>query len=104
MHAIIANQIGRVHNAAQHPELAKIRPVYAFIPEVFFEESGFQKSRYLTSRWPSINCAANPHAIGSHLLPDPISPANIRSRCPVLREFLTRLEIIAAVKANPSAA
>lgn len=104
MHTVIANQIGRVHHAAQHPGLAKTRPVYAFIPEDFFAENGYQKSRYLASRWPSINCSANPHAIGSHVIPDPGSPVNIRSRCPALREFLVRLESIAAIKATPSAA
>lgn len=104
MHTVIANQIGRVHHAAQHPALNKVRPAYAFVPEDCFAESGYQKSRYLASLWPSINCSANPYAIGSHVLPDPTSTANIRSRCPVLREFLSRLEIIAAVKANQSAA
>lgn len=98
MHAIINQQIGRIHHAAGHPDLAKTRPVYAFIPEGFFTEAGFQKSRYLSSRWPSSNCGANPHAVGSHVVPDEEKPADIRSRCPVLAEFLRRLETIAAGK------
>jgi hypothetical protein len=98
MHVLIANQIGRIHHAVGHHALAQTRPVYAFIPEVHFEENGFQKGRYLVSRWPSINCTANPNGVGSHVIPDPTRPAKPRSRCPVLREFLTRLETIAAVK------
>lgn len=104
MLVIIANQIGRIHHAAGHPALQKTRRVYCWIPEVFFDETGFQKSRYLVSRWPSINCTANPLAVGSHVIPDPAQPANIRSRCPILREFLARLEDIAAVKSITAAA
>ena len=98
MHAIINQEIGRIHHATGNPDLAKTRPVYAFIPEGFFTETGFQKSRYFSSRWPSINCAANPLGVGSHVIPDASRPANIRSRCPVLRDFLAQLETIAAVK------
>lgn len=104
MHAIIANQIGRVHHAAGNRNLQKTRPTYAFVPEAFFNEGGLQRGRYLVSRWPSINCGANPHAVGSHVVPDPGMPVSIRSRCPILREFLARLESTAAVKAIPTAA
>ncbi len=96
------NLIGRVHHAIQHPALEKTRPVYCFIPEEHFGENGFEKGRYLASRWPSVNCSSNPLAIGSHVIPSE-KPVNPRSRCPVLREFLARLEIVAEVK-NPSAA
>lgn len=103
MHIIINQQIGRIHHAAGHPALAKTRPVYAYVPESHFEENGFQKGHYLISRWPSINCAANPLAVGSHVIPDPEKPANLRSRCPILAEFLRRLETIAAVKSITAA-
>jgi hypothetical protein len=98
MHAIINQELGRVHHSAGNPDLTKTRPVYAFIPEGFFTEAGFQKSRYLSSRWPSINCSANALALGSHVIPDPERPVNQRSRCPILVEFLLGLEAIAAVK------
>jgi hypothetical protein len=103
MHAIINQQIGRIHHAAQHPSLTKTRPTYAFVPEQFFGEDGLNRSRYLTSRWPSINCTANPLGIGSHVIPDPARPVTLRSRCPILREFITRLEEIAAVKTATAA-
>lgn len=98
MHVIVNQEIGRVHHAAGHPAVAKTRPIYCWIPEDHFEENGFQKGRYLTSRWPSINCSANPLAVGSHVIPDPEKPVSIQSRCPILAEFLRRLEKIAAVK------
>lgn len=101
---IIANQMGRIHHATGHHALQKTRPVYCWIPEGFFNGNGFEKSRYLVSRWPGINCSANPNAIGSHVLPDPEKPADFRSRCPVLREFLARLETVAAVKSIAAAA
>lgn len=98
MHLIIAQQIGRIHHAAGHPDLRKTRPVYAFIPEGFFDEGGFQKGRYLASRWPCINAGANPLAVGSHGIPDPEMPVEIRSRCQILAEFVRRLETLAAIK------
>ena len=101
MHVVIAGHHGRIHHAAQHTFLQETRRLYCFIPETHFIGGGFQKSRYLESRWPSINTGANPHAIGSHVIPDPGKPVKSRSRCPVLREFLIRLETIAAVKAIP---
>ena len=104
MHTVIASHRGRVHHAAQHPILGKARPIYCFIPEVHFGKTGYQKNLYLASQWPSINCGANPNAIGSHVFPDTERPAKTRSRCPVLREFLTRLETIASVKATQPAA
>lgn len=104
MHAIIANQIGRIHHAAGNTHLQKTRPTYCFVPEEHFSETGLEKSRYITSRWPTINCGANTLAIGSHVIPDPERPANIRSRCPFLREFLQRLEVIASIKAIHTAA
>ena len=51
MHAIIAQQIGRTHHAAAHPELRKTR-----------------------------------------------NPVGIRSRCPVLAQFLSRLGTFASIK------
>jgi hypothetical protein len=95
---IAANQIGRVHHAAQHSSLVKTRPCYCFVPEEFFQKNGFEKGRYLASRWPGINCSANPLGIGSHILPDPQKTVSNRTRCQVLREFLWRLEIVATVK------
>lgn len=94
---IIGNHIGRVYHAAGNKHLQKTRPVFAFVPEEFFLENGFQKERYLASRWPSINCSANPNGIGSHVLPDPEKPVTIPNSCPIFREFRERLEI-AAVK------
>jgi hypothetical protein len=100
MHAVIAGHRGCICYAVQHPDLSKSRPAYAFIADGFLTESGFEKSRYLTSRWPSINAGANPNAIGSHILPDPSRPVKLRSKCPAFREFLTNLKTIAAVKAT----
>lgn len=96
----IANQTGRIYHAEQHSELAKIRPCYAFIPQNYFGVNGFQRRRYVTSRWPSINAGANPLAIGSHVLPDSKRPVSSRSKCPILKEFLCSLKTIAAVKTN----
>ncbi len=94
----IANQTGRIHHAAQHSSLQETRPCYAFVPEEYFVEGGFSKTRYLASRWPSINCTANPNAVGSHVIPDAGKPVSPRSRCPILREFKTQLKIVASVK------
>lgn len=99
---IIAGKTGRIHHAVQHVGLRKTRPCYAYVPEEFFGENGFEKSRYLASRWPSANCGANPNGNGSHVLPDPGKPVSNRSRCPVLREFLRRLEIVANIKIPPT--
>ena len=98
MHAVISQNLGRILHAAGHPALRKTRPVYCFVPEKFFDENGFQKGKYLVSRWPSINCSANPLAVGSHVIPDTERPLENKS-CPVLREFLRRLETFAAIKA-----
>ncbi len=98
MIAVIQNRSGRVHHAVGHLSLKKTRPVYCWVPEEFFGKNGLDKTRYLASRWPGINCSANPLAIGSHVIPDEENPANIRSRCPVLREFLQQIETIAAAK------
>lgn len=95
---VAGNHIGSVHHAAGNRDLQETRPTYAFIPSEFIDEAGFAKSLYLASRWPSINASANPYAIGSHVLPDAAKPVSPRSRCPILAEFLTRLEPIAAVK------
>ncbi len=95
MHAIIANQIGRIHHAVTQQDLATTRPVYAYIPEEYYGPDGLDRGRYLASRWPEINRGANPLAVGRHVIPDPKHPADLRSRCPVLREFLARLETIA---------
>lgn len=99
MIAVIQNRIGRVYHAAGNSFLQKCRPVYCWVPEEFLGENGLDKSRYLASRWPSINCSANPLAVGSHVIPDTDSPVNLRSRCPILADFLLALETIAAVKA-----
>lgn len=98
----IAHQTGRIFHAAQHPAMAEIRPCYAFVPQEHFGANGFEKPRYLASRWPAINAGANPHAIGSHIIPDASNPVSPRSRCPILGEFLVRLKTIAAVKASPT--
>ena len=99
MHLIIANKIGRIHHATGHPVLQKTRPTYCFVLEEFFDENGFRKEKYLISRWPSINCSANPLAFGSHVIPDTSRPLENKFRCPILREFLHRLEIFAVIKA-----
>lgn len=104
MHTVIHGQIGRVHHANQHPALRKTRPVYCWIPEAFFDGAGLNRSRYLSSRWPCINAGANPLALGSHVIPDPEKPVSIRSKCPILREYLARLEHIATVKTSSTAA
>ena len=100
MQIVIADQTGRIHHAAGHSALQQTRPTYAFLPDGFVAEGGYAKAQYLASRWPSINAGANPHAIGSHMIPDASKPVTPRSRCPILREFLIRLITIAAVKAN----
>ena len=98
MHTVIADSIGRVLHAAGHPDLSKKRPVYAYVPEEYFGPEGFRRAGYLRSRWPSINAGANPLAVGSHVIPDPARPVCIRSRCPILIEFLTQLAAIAPAK------
>ena len=98
MHAIVNQQIGRIHHAAGHHALQKTRRVYCWVPEEHFGPGGFEKGRYLASRWPSINAGANPLAVGSHVIPDPARPVTLRSRCPILGEFLARLEHVAAIK------
>ena len=98
MHTVIADSIGRVLHAAGHPYLSKTRPAYAYVPEEYFGPEGFRRAGYLRSRWPSINAGANPLAVGSHVIPDPARPVCIRSRCPILIEFLTQLAAIAPAK------
>lgn len=98
MIAVIQDCIGRVYHAVGQPFLQITRPVYCWVPQEFFGKNGFEKSRYLASRWPSINCSANPLTVGSHVIPDEENPANIGSRCPVLRDFLLQIETIASVK------
>ena len=98
MHTVIADSIGRVLHAAGHPDLSKTRPVYAYVPEEYFGPEGFRRAGYLRSPWPSINAGANPLAVGSHVIPDPARPVCIRSRCPILIEFLTQLAAIAPAK------
>jgi len=98
MKLTVAGYPGRVHYTAGNSALRKTRPCYAFSPEEFFLPTGFDLRSFLMSRWPSINCGANPYAIGSHVLPDPGKPVPPKSRCPILREFLSRLEVIATVK------
>lgn len=99
----IANQTGRIYHAEQHPELAIIRPCYAFVPQTYFGANCYEKNRYLASRWPTINGGANPHAVGSYVIPDPEKPVQSKTRCPVLRQFKASLRAIAAVKASPNA-
>lgn len=99
---IAGNQIGRIFYGIQHPAFRKTRPLYAFVPEHHFSSNEFQKNRYLLSRWPSINCGANPFGIGSHVVPDPLRSVSPRSRCNVLAEFIRRLETV-SIK-NPYAA
>ena len=98
MHAVIANTIGRVLHAAGHPDLAVTRPIYAYVPEEYFGPDGFRRAGYLSSRWPSINAGANPLAVGSHVIPDPARPVCIRSRCPILIEFLSQIAATAPAK------
>lgn len=98
MTACIAGHYGRVFRAAGQVDLQQTRPVYAFVPLECIDDNGFDLQRYLASRWPSANCGANPHAIGSHVIPNPTHPVNTQSRCPVLAEFLTNIESIARVK------
>jgi hypothetical protein len=94
---------GRIYQASGHPAFLALRPCYCFVPAEFIDADGFRKSDYLASRWPGISCGANPLAIGSHIIPDLQKPANLRSRCPVLAEFLRRLEILAVTKSPDSA-
>ena len=91
MHTLIDHNFGRVLNAACHPDLARVRPAFAFVPEEFFNGDGFRRNAYLCTRWPCINTGANPLAVGSHVMPDPGRPVSIRSRCPILAQFLERL-------------
>lgn len=98
MHFVINHSIGRVHHGAGHPDLSKTRPIYAYIPEEYFNGDGFNRGAYMMSRWPSINCAANPLGIGSHVIPDPARPVSIRSRCPILTDFLAQLALIMPAK------
>ncbi len=100
MLALIAGRIGRIFQAAGQPDLQQTRLIYAFVPFDFFDEAGFKRQRYLASRWPSCNCAANPHAVGSHVIPDLARPVSSRSKCPILAEFLTRLISLATIASS----
>ena len=100
MHTLIHPHFGRVLHAVYHPDLARVRPTFAFVPEEFFDGDGFRRHAYLCSRWPCINTRANPHAVGSHVMPDPARPVAIRSRCPNLAHFLQQLTEIIAYKAT----
>ena len=80
MHAVIANQTGRIHHAAQYVEIAKVRPCYAFVPQEHFHPQGFDHRRHIESRWPAINAGSNPHAVGSHILPHADKPVDPTSR------------------------
>jgi hypothetical protein len=95
---VILGQAGRVYHAAGDSDLQQTRPIYCYVPDQFFDGENFQKASYLTSRWPSINCSANPLAVGSHVIPNPKLPVDPQCPCPILSEFLQRLEQIAAVK------
>ncbi|MFN4804525.1 MAG: hypothetical protein ACK56K_04640 [Akkermansiaceae bacterium] len=98
MHLVIEKQTGRIFYALGQTDLQQTRPVYAFVPDDFFEGDQFLKRSYLASRWPSAHCGANPNALGSHVIPNPNKPVLPNSTCPILAEFVMRLKQIASVK------
>ena len=98
MHTLIHDHLGRVLHAASHPDLARVRPTFAFVPEGLFNGDGFSRSAYLCSHWPCLNMDANPLSVGSHVMPDPDRPVSIRSRCQILAQFLQQLAHIVACK------
>ena len=100
MHTLIHPHFGRVLHAVYHPDPAKVLPTFAFVPEEFFDSEGFRRSAYLCTRWPCINTDANPHVVGSHVMPDPARPVAIRSRCPILAQFIERLTELIACKTS----
>jgi hypothetical protein len=89
---------GTVFLASGHPDFTKLRPTFCFVPDEFFNSGEFDRSAYMASRWPSINCSANENAIGSHIFPDPEKPVDPKENSLVFRNFLSRLETIAAIK------
>lgn len=98
MHIVIGKQTGRIFYAHGQTDLQQTRPVYAFVPNEFFDGDVFQKQSYLASRWPPTNCGANPYAVGSHVIPNPNKPVLANSACPILVEFVMRLKQIVPVK------
>lgn len=102
MHTLIQDHLGRIYHSLGYPSYQVIRPLYCFVPEEFFGPAGYDRYAYLDSPWPSINCSANPFAIGSHVLPNPRRPTNIHSRCPILERFLKNLPRYVSKAGRPS--
>jgi hypothetical protein len=79
---------GTIYHALAQKDIGKRRPMYTFVPEGMIKGGKLDATKYSASRWPSINCAANPTAVGSHLFPDITSPAD-PEECP---EFIKELQ------------
>ena len=67
------------------------------MPEGFFSGGEFDRLTFVSSRRQSLSFSANPLAVGPHVIPDQQRPADIGSRCPILAEFLSRLETIVSI-------
>lgn len=84
MRLVIEGRAGRIFHAEAQPDFLRIRPLYCFVP------TGIKRSEYANSRWPAINSAANPNAIGSHLFPNWKRPVH-SSESPTFKQFLENL-------------
>lgn len=85
MRTVIQGRSGTIYHAKGHPDFQRLRPLYCFVPD------GQEPAAYQASRWPSVNAGANPHAIGSHVLPNLTRPVLQYLACPVLAAFLANL-------------
>ena len=88
MRRTINGVLGRIFRADAHPDYRVLRPLYCFVPDSFFPCGNYNESAFMDSEWPSINCAVNPHGIGSHIFPDITSSVPEEESTPELDEFL----------------
>jgi hypothetical protein len=91
VHRIITGIVGRIYWADAHPDYRTLRPLFCFVPEIFFTGEKFDEKAYGESAWPRVNCGSNPNGIGSHLYPDLRSPVLEKESSPELEDFLDNL-------------
>ncbi len=84
MRLVVEDTPGEIFFGEAHPDFLQLRPLYCFVPD------GTSYKNYGDSRWPSINSGANPHAVGSHVLPNWSRPAR-NLDCPTLKKFVENL-------------
>ena len=85
MRAVIQGRPGIIYYGKGLPCFQNHRRLYCFVPD------SQSPATHLDPRWLSVNAGANPHAIGSHVLPDFTRPVPQEWTCPVLTAFLANL-------------